>query len=91
MDSSHQFIQQVLNQGLLLVIVVSGPPIFVSMVVGIGISLFQAVTQIQEQTLTFVPKMLIIFGVLAALGPLLGSQLIRFAEMCFTGWVQHIH
>jgi flagellar biosynthetic protein FliQ len=91
MDPSHQFITQVMNQGLLLIIVVSGPPIVISMIVGIGISLFQAVTQIQEQTLTFVPKMLIIFGTLAALGPLLGGQLLRFAEMCFTNFPLYIH
>jgi flagellar biosynthetic protein FliQ len=48
------------------------------------VSLFQAVTQIQEATLTFVPKMIVIFGVLAALGPWLGGTLLGFAEMCFS-------
>jgi flagellar biosynthetic protein FliQ len=53
------------------------------MIVGLAISLFQAVTQLQEQTLTFVPKMIIIFGTLAALGPWLGSMLLRYTEYCF--------
>jgi len=53
------------------------------MVVGLVISLFQAVTQIQEATLTFVPKMIVIFAALAAMGPWLGSSLVRFTQLCF--------
>ena len=89
--TTMQFVQTVMNQGLLLVLVISGPPIVISMLVGIVISLFQAVTQIQEQTLTFVPKMLIIFGVLAALGPWLGAQLLRFTEMCLGSFPEYIY
>ncbi len=80
------FVLQVTNQGLLVTLAVCGPPILLSMVVGLLISLFQAVTQIQEQSLTFVPKMIIIFGALAALGPWLGSVLLRFTQMCFEGF-----
>jgi flagellar biosynthetic protein FliQ len=77
------FIIRITNQGLLMVMVVCGPPILISMIVGLIISLFQAVTQIQEATLTFVPKMIVIFGTLAALGPFLGGTLLQFARMCF--------
>ncbi|MFC1612109.1 flagellar biosynthetic protein FliQ [Myxococcota bacterium] len=78
------FILRITTEGLLIVVVVCGPPILFSMIIGLSVSLFQAVTQIQEATLTFVPKMLIIFGTLAALGPMLGSTLLRYTEMCFT-------
>ena len=74
------FIIHITNESLLLVIIVCGPPIVLSMIIGLSVSLFQAVTQIQEATLTFVPKMIVIFGTLAALGPWLGSMLLRFAE-----------
>ena len=57
-----------------------------SLFVGLLISLFQAVTQIQEQTLTFVPKLVIVFGILAALGPWLGSSMAEFGRMCFEGF-----
>lgn len=77
------FIVRVTNEALLMVVVVCGPPILLSMIVGLLISLFQAVTQIQEATLTFVPKMIVIFGALAALGPWLGNVLLRFTQMCF--------
>ena len=66
-EQTLDFVIQSTNEALLLVIVVCGPPILLSMVVGLMVSLFQAVTQLQEATLTFVPKMIVIFGVLAAL------------------------
>ena len=80
------FILRLTNEALLMTLVVCGPPIALSMILGLMISLFQAVTQIQEQTLTFVPKMIVIFGALAALGPWLGGNMLRFAKMCFEGF-----
>jgi len=77
------FILRITTEGLLMVVVVCGPPIIISMIVGLAISLFQAVTQIQEATLTFVPKMIVIFAALAALGPWLGASLVRFTQLCF--------
>ena len=82
-QNTLDFILRITNEGLLMVIVVCGPPIVFSMIIGLMISLFQAVTQIQEATLTFVPKMIVIFGTLAALGPWLGSALLRFSRFCF--------
>lgn len=81
-----EFILRITNEALLMTLVVCGPPIGLSMIVGLLVSLFQAVTQIQEQTLTFVPKMIIIFASLAALGPWLGTTLLRFTRMCFEGF-----
>ena len=78
------FILRATTEGLLMVVVVCGPPILLSMIVGLSVSLFQAVTQIQEATLTFVPKMIIIFGTIAALGPWLGAALLNYTRMCFT-------
>jgi len=85
------FVLQVTNQGLLVTVAVCGPPIILSMIVGLMISLFQAVTQIQEQSLTFVPKLVIIFGALAALGPWIGSTLMRFTLMCFEGFPKALY
>lgn len=90
-QAAIEFIIRVLNQGLVMVMVVCGPPILVSMVVGLTISLFQAVTQIQEATLTFVPKMIVIFGTLAALGPFLGGTLLQFAKYCFEQFPGIVH
>jgi len=84
------FILRITNEGLLMIIVVCGPPIILSMIVGLIVSLFQAVTQLQEATLTFVPKMIVIFGVLAALGPWLGGTLLNFARLCFERFPEFI-
>lgn len=82
------FIVRITNEALLSVIVLCGPPILLSMIIGLTISLFQAVTQLQEQTLTFVPKMVVIFGTIAALGSWMGGILLGFARRCFEGFPQ---
>jgi flagellar biosynthetic protein FliQ len=71
------------QEALFLVIIASAPPIVMSLLVGFIISVFQATTQIQEQTLTFAPKMVVVFGVLALAGPWIGTQLIRFTFHVF--------
>ena len=85
------FILRITTEALLMVVLVCGPPILLSMIVGLTVSLFQAVTQIQEATLTFVPKMIVIFGALAVLGPWLGSSLLRFTQMCFEGFPKIVY
>lgn len=82
----EDFIMTVTNEGLLLVLVVSGPPVLLSLVVGLIIALFQALTQIQEQSLTFVPKIIVVFGVLAVLGPWIGNAMTQFGQICFEGF-----
>lgn len=73
----------VIQQGLILVLVVSGPPIMLALVIGFIISVFQAATQIQEQTLSFAPKLVVIFGVLGLAGPWMGATLLRFTFNIF--------
>lgn len=71
------------QEALYLVLIVSGPPIMLALTIGFAVSVFQATTQIQEQTLSFAPKMLMVFGFLALGGPWVGSQLVRFAFHVF--------
>ena len=56
------------NQALYIIIKVSAPVLLISMAVGLFISIFQTVTSIQEQTLTFVPKVLAIFLTIMVIG-----------------------
>ena len=72
-----------IREGLVLVLLLSGPPLIASMVVGFVIGLLQAATQIQDQTLAFVPKLVVVMGVLAAMGPILGASLVRFTQALF--------
>jgi flagellar biosynthetic protein FliQ len=81
----------VVNQALMLVLVLSGPPILVSMAVGLSISVFQATTQIQEQTLSQVPKILTVFITLSIAGYWMMSLMVRFASNLFTNFPNFVH
>ena len=65
------------------VLVASAPVVLVAMAVGIGIALIQALTQIQEITLTVVPKIVAIMLVVALTGPFIGSQISAFTNVIF--------
>jgi flagellar biosynthetic protein FliQ len=78
----HQ-LTYITQEALYLIIIASAPPIVLSLIVGFIVSVFQATTQIQEQTLSFAPKMIITFGVLALAGGWIGSQLFRFTLHVF--------
>ncbi|MBN2359069.1 MAG: type III secretion system export apparatus subunit SctS [Deltaproteobacteria bacterium] len=87
----RDFIVQITNEGVLLVLVLCGPTLLVSMFVGLSIALFSATTQIQEQTLSFVPKMIAVFAVLAATGPWVGATMLRYAQRCLGGFVDVVN
>ncbi|MCW8877911.1 MAG: flagellar biosynthetic protein FliQ [Kangiellaceae bacterium] len=72
-----------MGQMLKHVLLVTGPVFAVALVVGLLISIFQVVTQIQEMTLTFVPKILAVVGVLAVLGHWMLSSLVSITEFMF--------
>lgn len=85
--SIQDFIVQITNEAILITIMVSLPGILVSLAIGVAVAIFSATTQIQEQALSFVPKMIAVFAVLAATAPWVGSTMMRFAERCLGGFV----
>ncbi|HEX5356458.1 MAG TPA: flagellar biosynthesis protein FliQ [Aquabacterium sp.] len=75
--------QQVLTfsrDGLLTLLTVCGPIVLVVLAVGLIVSIFQAATQIHEQTLSFVPKLLAAFATLAVAGPWMMSKLVDYIQ-----------
>ncbi|SMC84929.1 flagellar biosynthesis protein FliQ [Rhizobium sp. RU36D] len=66
------------------VLVSSGPAVLAAMVVGIVIALIQALTQIQEMTLTFVPKIVAILVMVGITAPFVGGQISLFANLVFS-------
>ena len=68
------------REALLLVLYVSGPVMGIGMAVGLLISLFQSMTQLQEQTLSFVPKILAMVGIALLLMPWLAGRLLEYAK-----------
>ena len=77
------------RDGIWVMILVAAPIMIVGLVVGIVIALFQALTQIQEQTLVFVPKIIAIFVTMLIALPFMGATMsnymTRLADMIVTG------
>ena len=71
-------INQLSYQALLLILLLSAPPILISTILGLGVAIFQAATQIQEQTLSFMVKLLAVIMVLLFMGGWLSSQIMQF-------------
>lgn len=74
----------VMREALWVLTKVSAPLMLVALIVGLAVSLFQALTQIQETTLTFVPKILAMFGAIILLAPFMIAQLHDFSDEMFT-------
>lgn len=68
------------REAILVLLQVSGPLMLISLVIGLLISVVQTVTQIQEVTLTFVPKIVVMFVSLLVLLPFMLSSLVTFTE-----------
>ena len=68
------------------IIIVSAPLLLVSLIVGLIISIFQTVTSIQEQTLTFVPKILAVFITLMLAGSWMMNTMIEFVEYLWSNF-----
>lgn len=69
-----------LREALFISLKLGGPPLLASLVVGLAVSLLQAVTQINEATLAFLPKLVLVAGVLALLGPFMIASLTDYSR-----------
>lgn len=81
MDQAVELVREMLT----LMLVLSAPVLLAGLVVGLVISVLQAVTQIQEQTLTFVPKILGMGVVTMMLAPWIAMRILDFARRMFSG------
>ena len=80
---TEQFAIDVARNAFWIALQIGGPLLGLSLVVGMVVSVFQAVTQINEQTLSFVPKILVVAGALALLGPWMATTLISYMTFQF--------
>jgi flagellar biosynthetic protein FliQ len=78
----------VLQRALFVTLMVGGPIVLVSMAVGLVISVLQAATQINEATLTFVPKLLVVALILMMFGSSMAGQLTDFTRFVFDAAAQ---
>ena len=78
-DQATEFVRQT----LLLALIVSAPMLLIGLLVGVVVSLLQAITQIQEQTLTFVPKIAAMVAAAILLMPWIGHRLLEYSRAMF--------
>lgn len=75
---SLEQISTIMQDMMMTTLVVAAPMLIAALVVGLAISVFQAATQINEQTLSFVPKIVIVFGVFGTLFPWMMQLMMEF-------------
>ncbi len=78
------------TQAMSLALKVAGPLLLVGLVIGLTVSLFQAVTQIQEQSLSFIPKIVGVAVLIVILGPWMLGQIVSYAENLWTSIPQMV-
>ena len=82
---------EIANKALLLIIKVSLPVLLVSLIIGLLISIFQAVTSIQEQTMTFVPKIICVFLALIVFGQWMLTSMVEFSTELWLSFSDYVH
>lgn len=80
---SPEQVMEIMKEAMLVAFEIAGPLLIISIVVGLIIAIFQAATQIHEQTLTFVPKLIVIALVLLALGTWMFKVMDEFVQELF--------
>jgi len=71
---------QIVEEALLLTVMLSAPVVLAALAVGLIVSLFQAATQIQEQTLSIAPKIVVVYATIAALGAWALPELVEYTR-----------
>ena len=79
------------TQAMTLAFEVAGPILLVGLVIGLAVSLFQAVTQIQEQSLSFIPKIIGLAVILMILGPWMMDKLINYVTNLYMAIPSLVH
>ena len=83
-------IVQISSDALYTIVITSAPILIVSLVIGLIVSIFQTVTSIQEQTLTFVPKILAIFVALLIFGHWMMNEMVEFMVRLWSDFTVYI-
>lgn len=87
---TQEAITNIAAQAIWTIIKAAGPLLLVSLVIGLVVSIFQTVTSIQEQTLTFIPKILGIFLTILLLGSYILNSMVSFMESLWSSFGDYI-
>jgi len=85
-----QAVLTLVQQALFVTVLVSAPLLLTALAVGLLVSIFQAATQINEMTLSFIPKLLAMFAVLVLVGPWMLTTLVDYVQRLFASIPQVI-
>jgi type III secretion protein S len=85
-QSFRSAIHQFSYESLLLILILSGPPIIFASIIGLFVAIFQAATQIQEQTLAFAVKLVAVMATVIFMGGWLGGLIYQFASQIFNNF-----
>lgn len=80
----NEFAIEVVNQAIKVTLMLAAPMLIGALVVGVLVSIFQAVTQINEQTLSFIPKILVIVAALVIFSPWMMETMVSYTQDLFT-------
>ena len=83
-------VTEIVRTALFTIIKCSAPMLLVSLVIGLAISIFQTVTSIQEQTLTFVPKVIGIFAAIMLLGHWIMTEVVEYTQELWASFSLYI-
>ncbi|WP_428908651.1 flagellar biosynthesis protein FliQ [Niallia sp. Krafla_26] len=78
------------EDGIWMVLLLSGPLLIIALVVGLIVSIFQATTQIQEQTLAFIPKIVAVLLGIVIFGPWMLSHMLSYTSDIFSNLIRYI-
>ena len=87
---SVETIVDITRQTFYIIVLCSAPMLLVSLIIGLAISIFQTVTSIQEQTLTFVPKFIGIFLIIMLLGEWIANNITGFMETLWGNFALYV-
>jgi flagellar biosynthetic protein FliQ len=87
---NQEAVIRIAEQGIYTVLMVSGPLILLALVIGLIISIIQATTQIQEQTLAFVPKIVAVLVGIIIFGPWMINHMLSYANEIFSNLTRFV-
>ena len=87
---SSELVISLAERGIITILMVAGPLLILALAIGLLVSVFQATTQIQEQTLAFIPKIVAVLVGLVIFGPWMLGQLTQFAMSIFQNLNQFV-
>ncbi len=87
---SNEMVISIAERAIWVILLASGPLLLIALITGLAVSIFQATTQIQEQTLAFVPKIIAVLVGLVFFGPWMLSQITSYAADIFENLTRYI-